>query len=66
MPNEDLSSLSAKIDMLIRRVNDQDAKLDNLQRAFDTSKGAIGLVKTMAWLAGIVAAIWVAMKTGAR
>lgn len=66
MPNDDISSLSAKIDMLIRKVGEQDQKLNALQRAFDASKGALGLVKTMAWLAGIVAAIWVAMKTGAR
>lgn len=66
MPNDDISSLSAKIDMLIRKVGENDQKLNALQRAFDASKGALGLIKTMAWLAGIVAAIWVATKTGAH
>lgn len=66
MPQDDISTLNAKMDFLIGTVKEQGEKLAHLQRQFDASKGALGLIKTMAWMAGIVAAIWAAFHTGVR
>lgn len=73
MPQDDISALNAKMDFLIGTVKEQGTQLKeqgrqlaHLQRQFDASKGALGLIKTMAWMAGIVAAVWAAWHTGAR
>jgi len=67
MPQDDISALNAKMDFLIGTVKDQGEqiraqgeKIAHLQRQFDASKGALNLIKTMAWLAGISAAVWAA------
>jgi hypothetical protein len=66
MPQDDLSALNAKMDFLIGTVREQGEKIAHLQRQFDASKGALNLIKTMAWLAGVAAAIWAAWHTGIR
>lgn len=66
MPQDDISALNTKIDFLIGTVKAQGEKIEHLQCQFDASKGALGLIKTMAWMAGIVAAVWAAWHTGAR
>ncbi|MGS1116036.1 hypothetical protein [Castellaniella sp. UC4442_H9] len=71
MPQDDISALSAKLDFLIGRVKELEEQVKEnskrfsyMQRQFDESKGALGLIKTMAWLAGIGAAVWVAFHGG--
>lgn len=58
MPQDDISALNAKVDFLIGKQKELTEKVDFLQSQFDRSKGAIGLIKTTAWLAGIASAVW--------
>jgi hypothetical protein len=61
MPQDDISALNAKMDFLIGKTKEQGEQLANLQRQFDQSRGALGLIKTCVWLAGIAAAVWAAL-----
>jgi hypothetical protein len=58
MPQDDISSLSAKIDFLIDTVNKQDGKISHLQRQFDQSKGALGFIKIAAVVGAGFATMW--------
>jgi len=64
MPQDDLSALNTKMDFLIGKTEEQGKQLAKLQRQFDESRGALGLIKTCAWIAGIAAAVWAAFHGG--
>lgn len=62
----ELAALNAKVDGLTGLVREFQKAQASMQSKFDASGGAFALVRFMAWIAGIGAAIWVAIKTGAR
>lgn len=71
MSQDEIAALNAKMDFLIGTVKEQGGQLKeqgkqlaSLQRQFDQSKGALGLIKLLVWGAGIWAAVWVAIHGG--
>jgi len=62
MPQDDISALNAKVDLLIDAQKQQSKQLAELKTQFDESKGALSLVKWAAHisigLGTIAVAIW--------